>query len=204
MDRILTIEEYADQRDKEFKIYSNIGNKVVFITDQAKTIDRSVKEYLNKVVDREASIKQLNSILKDISSAVLIEASIYEFSLIYTGVNNLEPTLIGAVYSDKLDDLVHNICKYDKLKSDILSSHTDPHRIAFLQHHELIPENWEQIIKKNELIEYKKENTAATDLYTCYKCGKNKTTIYQLQTRGADEPITNFVTCLTCGNKFKK
>lgn len=36
--------------------------------------------------------------------------------------------------------------------------------------------------------------------FTCKKCKSKKTTFYQQQTRGADEPMTNFVTCLECGH----
>eukprot|EP00439_Symbiodinium_sp_Y106_P042252 s4841_g5.t1 len=31
----------------------------------------------------------------------------------------------------------------------------------------------------------------------------NKTTYFQMQTRSSDEPMTTFVTCLTCGNRWK-
>jgi len=43
----------------------------------------------------------------------------------------------------------------------------------------------------------------ATDMFSCEKCGKNRTTYYQMQTRGADEPMTIFVTCLDCGHFFR-
>lgn len=39
--------------------------------------------------------------------------------------------------------------------------------------------------------------------FTCRRCGQNKTTHYSLQTRSADEPMTVFVTCLTCSNRWK-
>jgi DNA-directed RNA polymerase subunit M/transcription elongation factor TFIIS len=38
--------------------------------------------------------------------------------------------------------------------------------------------------------------------YKC-KCGSNKTYFYQLQTRSSDEPMTTFITCIKCGNKWK-
>ena len=44
---------------------------------------------------------------------------------------------------------------------------------------------------------------AATEEFTCYRCGKNKCTYYELQTRSADEPMTTFVNCLDCGNRWK-
>lgn len=37
----------------------------------------------------------------------------------------------------------------------------------------------------------------------CGKCKGKKTTYYQMQTRSADEPMTTFVTCHDCGNKWK-
>ena len=40
-------------------------------------------------------------------------------------------------------------------------------------------------------------------LFTCGKCKSTKTTSYQVQTRSADEPMTVFVTCMDCGNKWK-
>lgn len=45
--------------------------------------------------------------------------------------------------------------------------------------------------------------TNATNQFRCGKCGKNETTYYQLQTRSADEPMTTFVTCVNCGNRWK-
>jgi len=39
--------------------------------------------------------------------------------------------------------------------------------------------------------------------FKCGKCKSVKTTYYQLQTRSADEPMTTFVTCKGCGNRWK-
>lgn len=44
--------------------------------------------------------------------------------------------------------------------------------------------------------------------FKCTKCVKNKvycwnTTYYELQTRSSDEPTTIFITCGTCGKKWK-
>lgn len=45
--------------------------------------------------------------------------------------------------------------------------------------------------------------TASTDQFQCGKCKQRKCTYYQMQTRSADEPMTTFVTCTNCGNKWK-
>jgi DNA-directed RNA polymerase subunit M/transcription elongation factor TFIIS len=40
-------------------------------------------------------------------------------------------------------------------------------------------------------------------MFKCGKCKSLRTTYYQLQTRSADEPMTTFVTCMGCGNRWK-
>ena len=46
-----------------------------------------------------------------------------------------------------------------------------------------------------------KEGTK-TDLLKCGKCKKNNCTYHQMQTRSADEPMTTFVLCNECGNRY--
>jgi transcription elongation factor S-II len=43
-----------------------------------------------------------------------------------------------------------------------------------------------------------------TDLFTCGRCKKSRTTYKQLQTRSADEPMTSFIKCLECGHRWKQ
>lgn len=42
-----------------------------------------------------------------------------------------------------------------------------------------------------------------TDMLKCGKCKKKNCTYNQLQTRSADEPMTTFVLCNNCGNRWK-
>ncbi|XVF37390.1 hypothetical protein REPUB_Repub20aG0004000 [Reevesia pubescens] len=44
---------------------------------------------------------------------------------------------------------------------------------------------------------------ATTDQFKCGRCGQRKTTYYQMQTRSADEPMTTYVTCVNCSNRWK-
>ncbi|KAJ2015627.1 AAA+-type ATPase [Coemansia sp. S680] len=44
---------------------------------------------------------------------------------------------------------------------------------------------------------------AATDMFRCGRCKGRKCTYYQMQTRSADEPMTTFVTCTVCNNRWK-
>lgn len=44
---------------------------------------------------------------------------------------------------------------------------------------------------------------AETDSFKCGRCKQRKCTYYQMQTRSADEPMTTFVTCTVCNNRWK-
>ena len=96
----------------------------------------------------------------------------------------------------------NNTYIYEKLQQKKIKSY----EVAFMNHQELNPELWQPIIKekiKRDKSKYEINLEAATEEFTCYRCGKNKCTYYELQTRSADEPMTTFVSCLNCGNHWK-
>ncbi|ORM40380.1 putative transcription elongation factor S-II [Babesia sp. Xinjiang] len=39
--------------------------------------------------------------------------------------------------------------------------------------------------------------------FKCFKCNSSDTVYHQMQTRSSDEPMTTFVTCLQCANRWK-
>ena len=47
-----------------------------------------------------------------------------------------------------------------------------------------------------------KEDQGYEGILTCPKCKSKKTSYYQMQTRSADEPATNFCSCV-CGHRWK-
>jgi DNA-directed RNA polymerase subunit M/transcription elongation factor TFIIS len=52
--------------------------------------------------------------------------------------------------------------------------------------------------------ESEKSLVSYSELFQCEKCGARKCTFYEQQTRGGDEPMTQFVTCHECGYQFQK
>jgi DNA-directed RNA polymerase subunit M/transcription elongation factor TFIIS len=68
---------------------------------------------------------------------------------------------------------------------------------------EKCPEVWDEVMKKNEFIEDKKNNIYTTDIYECFKCHKRRCTIEIIQTRSADEAATTFVNCVVCGHHWR-
>ena len=79
----------------------------------------------------------------------------------------------------------------------------DSKKLAFLKPEELNPEKYEQLIKKKEFEEYKKNNASSSNAFTCTKCKKSRCQVSQKQVRAGDEPPTTFVDCLECGFRFK-
>jgi DNA-directed RNA polymerase subunit M/transcription elongation factor TFIIS len=67
---------------------------------------------------------------------------------------------------------------------------------------------WAQAMYKAKARELMLEVSKAREegyegLFKCGKCKSKKTTYYQMQTRSADEPMTTFVTCTLCANRWK-
>jgi len=64
--------------------------------------------------------------------------------------------------------------------------------------------DWDQANEKkiNEICGIKGDLLKAS-LFTCGRCKSTKTTSTQKQTRSADEPMTVFVWCMNCGNRWK-
>jgi transcription elongation factor S-II len=61
-----------------------------------------------------------------------------------------------------------------------------------------------QAVKDNMHVAVSAVDTQAeTDMFKCGRCKARKCKYYQLQTRSADEPLTTFVTCVNCDNRWK-
>jgi transcription elongation factor S-II len=88
----------------------------------------------------------------------------------------------------------------------LISGELTEFALASADPQQLNPERWKEIVDEyGEDInkDIFKIDTNIEGMFKCGKCKTNKTTYYQLQTRSADEPLTTFVSCVNCGNKWK-
>lgn len=109
------------------------------------------------------------------------------------------------LYVDRLRTIYMNLKNPNVIKQ-IIDNSVTTQVFASMSHHEMLPEKWEALIQKKIIRDKTKYDTqieAATDTFTCRKCKSNKCTYYQMQTRSADEPMTTFVSCIDCGNRWK-
>lgn len=90
------------------------------------------------------------------------------------------------------------------VKGKILDNIWPPETIAAKTHAELNPEQHAELKSKimSKYINTKTEQEH-DGFFKCGKCKSMKTTYTQAQTRSADEPMTTFVTCLNCCNRWK-
>ena len=150
---------------------------------------------------RTQAQKEFNKYLgKKLSTS--LENSLDTFSNDFLSFKNLEEEYYENIYYAKFIELCEAL-KEGNLKEKIVNKELDMNKICNLPAYKLNPTKWTDIIHKKEQVKNKMDNLASTDNYKCKKCKKNKCTVSQAQTRSADEPMTTFVKCLTCGYTMK-
>ena len=142
------------------------------------------------------TIKSLSKVTKK-EFVKLIEKSINDFAVEYAEINDTS-FLLESIYDTKVEEIINALTK----NQDFISSDEDAKRIAFMKPEELNPDNYEKLLKKKEMEEYKKNDIKSSSAFKCSKCKKSKCSVTQKQTRAGDEPATTFVTCLECGYNF--
>jgi transcription elongation factor S-II len=116
-----------------------------------------------------------------------------------------------SVYKDKARSMVVNIqqdsyVKNDKLIGRIMDREFMPHELPFMKPENMFPQRWAEILDvkmKKDMHVFEEKPVAMTTEFKCGKCKKRECVYQELQVRSADEPMTIFITCTNCGNKWK-
>jgi transcription elongation factor S-II len=87
----------------------------------------------------------------------------------------------------------------EKIKDGVIESY----KLVKMSREELNPEVWKDLKEKTLNRAIVKQEVQEDGMFKCNKCKSMKTVYYQMQTRSADEPMTTYVTCTNCGNKWK-
>jgi len=92
-------------------------------------------------------------------------------------------------------------------KQKIVDGEIKVEQISNLSVYDICPENWAELLDKKikrDKLKYEMKPTAMTDQFKCRKCSSRSCSYYEVQTRSADEPMTQFISCLDCGNRWKQ
>ena len=123
-----------------------------------------------------------------------IEKSVYNWCIKELNEYNITDEIqMTHIYVQKMMDVQLYLEKFD-LKEMINEQKIKSKDVAFLNFYDINTKKWDPVIHQND------DNDG---IFQCRKCKSKKTTYYSLQTRSADEPMTNFITCLGCGNRWK-
>ena len=110
---------------------------------------------------------------------------------------------IRSFYSNISDSYIGN----PNFKTKILNGDIKIKEISSLSVYDIYPENWTELLDKKikrDKLKYEMKPKAMTDQFKCRKCSSRSCSYYEVQTRSADEPMTQFITCLDCGNRWKQ
>jgi len=116
----------------------------------------------------------------------------------------------SAQYKTRIRSRVYNLkdAKNPELRINVLTGAITPHKLACMTSEEMASKDMQAMRDKftKEAIDDHQLAVAQgtkTDMLRCGKCGKRNCTYNQLQTRSSDEPMTTFVLCNECGNRWK-
>uniref|UniRef100_A0A8C5T4A6 Transcription elongation factor n=1 Tax=Malurus cyaneus samueli TaxID=2593467 RepID=A0A8C5T4A6_9PASS len=98
--------------------------------------------------------------------------------------------------------------KNPSLRRNVLCGAIEPSLIARMTAEEMASDELKKLrnaMTQEAIREHQMAKTGGTvtDLFQCGKCKKKNCTYNQVQTRSADEPMTTFVLCNECGNRWK-
>tara|TARA_B100000965_G_C19491742_1_gene713338 strand:+ start:20 stop:529 length:510 start_codon:yes stop_codon:yes gene_type:complete len=158
---------------------------------------------------RENVVNNIVKIVENENLAKNIEKGVVNFARKESTTQKIEkkwknPYFV-QIYLCRLKSIIENIRKEDLLKS-LKDKLIKPEVLAYMTHQEMDPSRWEVLLElkmKRDKKKYDTKMEAATDTFKCRKCKSNECTYYQMQTRSADEPMTTFVTCINCGNRWR-
>ncbi|XP_065101321.2 transcription elongation factor A protein 3 isoform X11 [Paramisgurnus dabryanus] len=113
-------------------------------------------------------------------------------------------------YKNRVRSRISNLKdpKNPNLRKNVLAGAIDLRRIATMSAEEMASDELKQlrnVLTQEAIREHQMAKTGGTttDLLQCGKCRKKNCTYNQVQTRSADEPMTTFVLCNECGNRWK-
>jgi DNA-directed RNA polymerase subunit M/transcription elongation factor TFIIS len=162
---------------------------------------------------------KLGELLNDSKLGLNLEKGIYNYCLESAETKNIvkkwdNPNFLN-IYLEKIKTIFINL-KNPELYKKVINKDFKVHLLAYMNHQEMMPLKWKELIDQKKIKDenkYTPKIEASTDNFTCFKCKSaqkhdptidpTKCSYYQLQTRSSDEPMTTFVTCLTCSSRWK-
>jgi len=158
----------------------------------------------------------LDKELENVRLSRNIEKELYNSTILQAKdkcmVRKWENPIFKELYISKIRSFYGNVNKSSYIqnpdfKDKILSGEIKVSNINKLSVYDIYPDNWSSLLDKKikrDKLKYEMKPQAMTDQFKCRKCSSRSCSYYEVQTRSADEPMTQFVSCLDCGNRWKQ
>ena len=174
-------------------------------------------EFSNKNDEkREKMVSFIHHVVKNMKLSRKIEKSIYNYVIEISKERNIQRVwsnpIFTNIYRSKILSIYSNLKENSyinntQLLKNIIDKNIKPEDVGKLSVYDIYPDNWKELLNiksKRDKIKYELKPEAMTTLFKCRKCGSRETSYYEVQTRSADEPMTQFITCLSCNNRWKQ
>ena len=165
---------------------------------------------------RNKMVKKIDSVVTNMSTTRKIEKSIYNYVINLCKQKGIKQKwtnpLFMNIYLTKSISIYSNLKKDSYIKNkdflnNVINGKINPEEIANISHFDIFPEIWKDLIDKKiskDKLKYSLKPEAMTDAFKCRKCESRSCSYYEVQTRSADEPMTQFINCLDCGNHWRQ
>lgn len=122
--------------------------------------------------------------------------------------------LLRMFYNNKTRTVLFNLRKYDSFLNKVKTNKIKARDIPYMYPGDVCSDcptakMNKYLIDRDRMFEERRKMEEAEELdskglYTCKKCRSSATYHKAVQTRSADEPMTIFITCLNCDNRWKE
>lgn len=170
----------------------------------------------NKDEVRNKHVQILNKEMDNIILSRNIEKQLYNSTITVAKdkciIRKWDNPVFNKLYVSKIRSFYSNINKLSYIqnpdfKDKILNGEIKVPDINKLSVYDIYPDNWSELLDKKikrDKLKYEMKTQAMTDQFKCRKCSSRSCSYYEVQTRSADEPMTQFISCLECGNRWKQ
>jgi transcription elongation factor S-II len=163
--------------------------------------------FVQRLIDKCGQTKKM---------AISIEKGVYNYVVKKAEVrsipNDFRHRIFRDMYFNKIRSIYVNVMNNSYVHNDTLETRLkkkeiNPDQLAFMKPQEVHPENWRLLVEERERrykIMFEVREDEITGVFQCGRCKSWKTKHTEAQTRSADEPMTVFVMCYTCGKNWKQ